>query len=85
LESQQATLLLEVAGFEAAEECLAKENPREQELYSVIEQARARLEEMTVNEMMELRESKERKELLAALRDAAAARLSIVSQIKKKR
>jgi len=85
LESQQATRLLEVAGFEAAEECLARENPREQELYSLIEQARARLEAMTVNEMMELRESKERQELLAALRDAAATRLSIASRIRKKR
>ncbi len=85
LNSQQATRVLDVVGFEAAEECLAKENPREQELYSLIEQARSRLEGMTVNEMLELRESKERQELLAALRDEAATRLSIASRIKKKR
>ncbi len=85
LNSQQATRVLDVVGFEAAEECLAKENPREQELYSLIEQARSRLEGMTVNEMLELRDSKERQELLAALRDEAATRLSIASRIKKKR
>jgi len=84
LESQRATRLLEISGFEAAEECLAKENPREQELYSLIEQARSRLEEMTVNEMLELRESKERQDVLRALRDAAASRLSVASRIKKK-
>jgi hypothetical protein len=85
LESEQATRLLEISGFQAAEECLAKENPHEQELYALMEQARARLEGMTVNEMMELRESPERLQLLAALRDAAGERLSIAARIKKKR
>lgn len=85
LESEQATRLLDVVGFEAAEECLAKEDPREQELYSLIEQTRSRLEGMTVNEMLELRESPERQELLAALKEAATTRLAIASKMRRKR
>jgi len=85
LNSEQATRLLEVVGFEAAEKCLASENPREQELYSLLEQARLRLESMTVNEMLELRDSAERQQLMGALRDEVAAKLAVASRIQKKR
>lgn len=85
LSSEAATRLLEVAGFDAAEECLARENPREQELYSLMEQARVRLENMTVNEMLELRDSVERQELLAALRDQIGERLAVLTRIRGKR
>ncbi len=85
LESQQAARMLDVVGFEAAEECLAKENPKEQELYLVIEQARSRLGRMTVDEMLELKESEERQQLLTALRDEIVGRLSIAARIRDKR
>ena len=67
LDSAEATRLLEVIGFDAAEEYLAKQNPEEQELYALIERARNRLESMTVTELVELGDSQERQEILRAL------------------
>ena len=67
LDSARATLLLDAVGFQAAEECLARENPREQELYTMVEQTRARLEAMNVSEIIELAGSPERQQLLSAL------------------
>lgn len=67
LDSAEATRLLEVIGFDAAEEYLAKQNPEEQELYALIERARSRLESMTVTELVELGDSDERQEILRAL------------------
>ncbi len=68
LSSAEATRLLEVVGFDAAEEYLEQREPREQELYALLERARNRLEQMTVKELVELGGSRQRKELLLALR-----------------
>lgn len=67
LDSQEATRLLDVVGFDAADEYLAKQNPGEQELYSLIERTRARLSMITVSELVELGRSKERQEIVAML------------------
>ena len=69
LDTPEALRLLEVTGFDAAEDVLSKKDPREQELYVVLERARARLSDITVNELVEAGESKERLEILRALRD----------------
>lgn len=67
LDSAEATRLLEVVGFEAADEYLAKQHPEEHELYAVIERARIRLQAMTVSELVELGESEDRQRILHAL------------------
>jgi hypothetical protein len=67
LDSAEATRLLDVIGFEAADEYLAKQHPEEHELYAVMERARSRLQAMTVTELVELGESEERQKLLQAL------------------
>lgn len=67
LDSAEATRLLEVVGFEAADEYLAKQHPEEQELYAVMERARNRLQAMTVSELIELGESEDRQRILQAL------------------
>jgi hypothetical protein len=67
LESKPAVKLLEKAGFSAAEEYLAKTHPEEQELYGLLEKARERLAMVTVAELVELGQSKERLGLLKAL------------------
>jgi hypothetical protein len=61
--------LLEVSGFEAAEQYITKQNPREQELYLVLERARLRLQDMPLSEVKELADSADR---LAILRDLRA-------------
>jgi hypothetical protein len=67
LDSEEATRLLDVVGFDAADEYLAKQNPEEQELYALIERTRARLSAVTVAELVELARSKERQEIIAML------------------
>ena len=67
LDSAEATRLLDVVGFEAADEYLAKQNPEEHELYAVMERARSRLQAMTVTELVELGESEDRQRILQAL------------------
>lgn len=67
LDSIEATRLLDVIGFDAAEEYLAKHDPEEQELYALIERVRNRLESMNVTELVELGGSEERQEILRAL------------------
>lgn len=69
LDHPQALQLLELEGFDAAEELLAKINPREQELYLTLEKARLRLQQLTVTELVELAGSAERMAILDALRD----------------
>jgi hypothetical protein len=68
LDSTEATRLLDVIGFKAADEYLAKQHPEEQELYALLEKARARLAAMTVTEFVELGASEERRAIVAALR-----------------
>jgi hypothetical protein len=67
LDSAEATRLLDVIGYKAADEYLAKQHPEEQELYALIEKARARLAAMTVTEVVELSTSPERRAIIAAL------------------
>lgn len=69
LDSAEATRLLDVIGFEAADEYLAKQHPEEHELYAVMERARSRLQAMTVTELVELGESEGRQKILRALQD----------------
>jgi hypothetical protein len=68
LDTKEATQLLEVAGFDAAEEYLERSDPREQELYTVLERARGRLQDMSVTELIEMRGSPERLAILKSLR-----------------
>jgi hypothetical protein len=69
LDSTEATRLLDVIGFDAADEYLARQHPEEQELYALLERARTRLSLMTITELVELAASSERKDILTALQD----------------
>src|SRR6185503_913024 len=57
LDSTAAARLLEVAGFDEAEEYLKRERPEEQELYALMEKARSRLAAITLGERSELKDS----------------------------
>jgi len=81
LDSSEATRLLDVVGFDAADEYLAKQHPEEQELYALIERTRGRLEAMTVTELMELSRSPERKGIFGALKDELARILDAVERV----
>jgi len=83
LDAEEATRLLEVEGFDAAEEYLAEHNPREQELYLVLERARVRLKDMSVNELLQVQTSPERLEILKALQSQIEEVLSNVEQFGK--
>jgi hypothetical protein len=85
LESDEATRLLEVAGFDAADEYLRREYPEEQELYAVLEKARARLAAMTVRELYELKDSADRVAIVSGLRDAAETILSAADRMGRER
>jgi hypothetical protein len=81
LDSKEATRLLDVVGFDAADEYLAKQNPEEHELYALLERARGRLAEMTVTELVELSASKEREEILNSLREEVSRVLEAARRI----
>jgi hypothetical protein len=81
LDSKEATRLLDVIGFGAADEYLAKQHPEEQELYALLERARGRLGIMTVTELVELAASPERKEILIALQDELTRVLQAVERL----
>lgn len=70
LDSKEATRLLEVAGFDAAEIYLAKHDPREHELYMLLEQARVRIEAISISELEELAGSPERMAIMKGLHTA---------------
>jgi hypothetical protein len=82
LDSHEATRLLEVVGFDAAEECLARKDPQEQELYATLERARARLVAMNVPELIELAQSKERRSILRELHQELSRILRTASRVK---
>jgi hypothetical protein len=84
LNSPEATKLLEVIGFDAAEEYLRQQHPEEQELYALLEKARTRLTSMTLTELHEAQESQERRDILIGLRDAAQLVLTTVQRISEK-
>jgi hypothetical protein len=75
LDSKEATRLLAASGMSAAEEYLQQQNPRERELYAVVEQARLRLNKMTMDEFYELRDNDDLQEILKALRDEVTSKL----------
>jgi hypothetical protein len=81
LDSTEATRLLDVVGFSAAEEFLQRQNPEEHELYATMERARARLESMTVSELMELASSTERKAILQSLQEELDRVIDAVSRL----
>jgi len=83
LDVEEATRLLEVEGFDAAEEYLAEHNPREQELYLLLERARLRLKDMSVNEFIEVQSSPERLAILNALRTQIEEVISNVEEFTK--
>jgi hypothetical protein len=69
LDNAEAARLLEVSGFDAAEELLSKVDPREQELYLTMEKSRLRLKQLKMTELQELADSPERIDMLRALKD----------------
>lgn len=82
LDSQEATRLLDVVGFDAADEYLAKQNPEEHELYALIERTRSRLSAITVAELMELGRSKERQEIVAMLQRELLAVMDAMERVR---
>ncbi len=68
LERDDALKVLEVDGFDAAEQYLARTDPKEQDLYSSMEKARSRLQNLTVTELIELARSPDRLLILNDLR-----------------
>lgn len=82
LDSKEATRLLDVVGFDAADEYLAKQHPEEQELYALIERTRRRLTLMTVTELLELNGSEERKDILKSLREELTSVLETMERIR---
>lgn len=83
LDSEEATRLLDVVGFDAAEDYLATTQPAQQELYALIERARSRLAEMTVSELVELGASEDRKGILRSLQDETARVLGTLESLGK--
>jgi hypothetical protein len=81
LDTEEATRRLEVEGFDAAEEYLSEINPREQELYLILERARARLRDFSVNELVQAQESPERLAILKGLQSELENVLLNVSRI----
>jgi len=81
LDSKEATRLLEVVGFDGADEYLAKQHPEEQELYALLERARSRLTLMTVTELRELSASDERQEIFKALQEELSGVLETTERL----
>jgi len=81
LDSKEAARLLEVAGFDEAEEYLKRERPEEQELYALMEKARARVAAITLGELSELKSSSERIAILTGLREAVDAALNAAARL----
>lgn len=69
VENPEALRMLELKGFDAAERLIANVDPREHELYAQFDKARARLQKLTVAELVDLARSQDRIAVLRALRD----------------
>jgi hypothetical protein len=82
LDSEEATRLLDVVGFDAADEYLAKQHPEEQELYALLERTRARLSVMTVTELMELGRSRERQEIIGMLQHELSGVMDAMERVR---
>ncbi len=83
LDSAEATRLLEVAGFDAADEYLSKLDPSEEQMYGLIERARARLASLTVTDLLELGTSPPRVAMLEALRDEVVRVLETAARVRR--
>lgn len=81
LDAKEAVRLLEVEGFDVAEEYLSERNPREQEMYLLMERARSRLAEMSVVELIEAKQSPERLEILESLRQTVTDVLDNIERV----
>ncbi|MCK1539818.1 MULTISPECIES: hypothetical protein [unclassified Bradyrhizobium] len=81
LDAEEAIRLLEIDGFDAAEEYLSERNPREQEMYLLMERARARLADMSVVELVDAKQSPERIEILKALRQTVTDVLDNIDRV----
>lgn len=84
LDVEEATRLLDIEGFDAAEEYLSEQNPREQELYSVLERARLRLKDMSVKELLQAQESEERIAIIEGLKAQLDEVLTNIEQFEKR-
>jgi hypothetical protein len=82
LDSPEATRLLDVVGFDAADEYFAKQHPEEQELYALVERTRSRLSVITVAELMELGRSGERQEILTMLQRELVAVMDAIERVR---
>jgi hypothetical protein len=80
LDAEEATRLLEVDGFDAAEEYISTHNPREHELYLLLEKARMRLHDMSVSELVEVQRSPER---LAILQDLESELENVLANVRR--
>ena len=85
LDVAEAVKLLDVSGFDAADEYVAKQNPREQELYLVLERARTRLHDMPLTEVAELANSSDRLEILRDLQSQIERTLDGASRLASRR
>ena len=85
LDVEEAVKLLEVSGFDVADEYIAKQNPREQELYLVLERARTRLYDMPLTEVAELANSSDRLDILRGLQAQIEKTLDGASRLTNRR
>lgn len=69
IDRPEALKLLEVAGFDAAEHLLARTDPKEHELYLMLEKTRARLQQLTLAELVELAENPDRMQVVLGLKE----------------
>ena len=81
LDAKEAARLLDVEGFDAAEQYLARHDPREQELYVTLERTRERLSNMNVSELIEAQQSPERLAILYELQAALTEVLANVGRV----
>ncbi len=83
LQSAEAARLLDVVGFDAAEEYLRREHPEEQELYALLEKTRSRLAAMTLTELGQLKDSGERMTIVSALEGAIEDVLGTIGHMRR--
>lgn len=80
VEHEEALNLLERGGFDAAEQFIARADPREQELYATLEKTRIRLQHVTVSELVELAKSEDRLEIMRELQAQIASVIQTAEQ-----
>lgn len=84
LDVEEATRLLDIEGFDAADAYLSEQNPREHELYSLLERARLRLKDMSVKELLQAQESEERLAIFEGLKAQLDEVLTNIEQFEKR-